>query len=176
MKIVRIGAGAGYSGDRIEPALELAEHGALDYLVFECLAERTIALAQQERQRNPEAGYDLLLGDRMRAVLPICRARGVRVITNMGAANPREAARVTATIAQELGLHGLRIAAVTGIAKGSVTVDGMDMARAGEADRGRIVGPIFQQWFWNTPIPGRPRAILIAAKCQVLPGRLHQIA
>jgi hypothetical protein len=114
MKIVRIGAGAGYSGDRIEPAVELAEHGALDYLVFECLAERTIALAQQERQRNSEAGYDPLLGDRMRAVLPICRARGVRVITNMGAANPREAARVTANIARELGLHGLRIAAVTG--------------------------------------------------------------
>ncbi|MGN3967119.1 acyclic terpene utilization AtuA family protein, partial [Burkholderia gladioli] len=36
---VRLGAGAGYSGDRIEPAVELAEHGALDYLVFECLAE-----------------------------------------------------------------------------------------------------------------------------------------
>ncbi|MDC6130689.1 acyclic terpene utilization AtuA family protein, partial [Burkholderia gladioli] len=36
---VRLGAGAGYSGDRIEPAVELAEHGALDYLVFECLAD-----------------------------------------------------------------------------------------------------------------------------------------
>jgi Acyclic terpene utilisation family protein AtuA len=36
MKTVRIGAGAGYSGDRIEPAVELAEKGALDYLVFEC--------------------------------------------------------------------------------------------------------------------------------------------
>ena len=44
---IRIGCGAGYSGDRIEPAVELAERGDLDYLVFECLAERTIALAQQ---------------------------------------------------------------------------------------------------------------------------------
>jgi hypothetical protein len=44
MKTLRIGSGAGYSGDRIEPAVELAEHGDLDYLVFECLAERTIAL------------------------------------------------------------------------------------------------------------------------------------
>lgn len=44
MKIVRIGAGAGYAGDRIEPAVELAMYGSLDYLVFECLAERTIAL------------------------------------------------------------------------------------------------------------------------------------
>ena len=45
MKSLRIGSGAGYSGDRIEPAIELAQQGDLDYLVFECLAERTIALA-----------------------------------------------------------------------------------------------------------------------------------
>lgn len=30
---LRIGAGAGFSGDRIEPAVELAECGELDYLV-----------------------------------------------------------------------------------------------------------------------------------------------
>ena len=114
MRTVRIGAGAGYSGDRIEPALELAEHGALDYLVFECLAERTIALAQQRRLADPAAGYDPLLGERMRAVLPACAARGVRVITNMGAANPIAAAREVARIARDAGLAGLRIAAVTG--------------------------------------------------------------
>ena len=56
MKTIRIGSGAGYSGDRIEPAVELAEKGGLDYLVFECLAERTIALAQQARMKDPERG------------------------------------------------------------------------------------------------------------------------
>ena len=111
---VRIGAGAGYSGDRIEPALELAERGELDYLVFECLAERTIALAQQARQRDPAAGYDPLLEARMRAVLPACRARRTRVVTNMGAANPRAAAERIRDIARELGLHGLKIAAILG--------------------------------------------------------------
>ena len=70
MKTLRIGSGAGYSGDRIEPAVELAEHGDLDYLVFECLAERTIALAQQARLSDPEAGFDPLLSERMRRVLP----------------------------------------------------------------------------------------------------------
>jgi hypothetical protein len=34
MRSIRIGAGAGYSGDRIEPAVELAARGELDYLVF----------------------------------------------------------------------------------------------------------------------------------------------
>jgi Acyclic terpene utilisation family protein AtuA len=114
MRTIRIGAGAGYSGDRIEPAVELAERGALQYLVFECLAERTIALAQQARLKNPDAGYDPLLAARMRAVLPACRANGVRIVTNMGAANPLAAAEATRAIAQAAGLTSLRIAAVTG--------------------------------------------------------------
>jgi hypothetical protein len=113
MRTVRLGAGAGYSGDRIEPAVELAERGELDYLVFECLAERTIALAQQARRLDPEAGFDPLLEARMRAVLPAASRRRVRIVSNMGAANPLGAARRTAAIAAELGL-GLKVAAVTG--------------------------------------------------------------
>lgn len=111
---VRIGAGAGYSGDRIEPAVELAEHGQLDYLVFECLAERTIAIAQQARRQDPSLGYDPLLDARMRAVLPVAAPKGVRIVSNMGAANPRAAARRTARIAQSLGVAGLKVAAVEG--------------------------------------------------------------
>jgi hypothetical protein len=111
---LRIGAGAGYSGDRIDPAVELAEKGGLDFLVFECLAERTIAIAQQERARDPERGYDPLLEARMRAVLPACHAGGVRVLTNAGAANPAAAARAVARVARSLGLRGLHVAAVTG--------------------------------------------------------------
>jgi hypothetical protein len=114
MRTVRIGAGAGFSGDRIEPAVELAERGGLQYLVFECLAERTIALAQLAKGRDPEAGYDPLLAARMRAVLPACRRNGVRIVTNMGAANPLAAARKVAEVARELGLAGLKVAAVLG--------------------------------------------------------------
>ncbi len=113
MKSIRIGARAGYSGDRIEPAVELAQSGALDYLVFECLAERTIALAQQVRLKDPSAGYDPLLAARMRAVLPVC-ANKVKIVTNMGAANPAAAAGATRDIARKLGLKGLKVAAVTG--------------------------------------------------------------
>ncbi|MBV1811890.1 DUF1446 domain-containing protein [Pseudomonas viridiflava] len=118
MKTPRIGSGAGYSGDRIEPAVELAEHGELDYLIFECLAERTIALAQQARLSDPDAGYDPLLSERMRRVLPFvgrtAGSRRLRVITNMGAANPLAAAREVRRIAAELGLSGLKVAALTG--------------------------------------------------------------
>ncbi|MCJ2010949.1 acyclic terpene utilization AtuA family protein [Methylobacterium sp. J-076] len=134
MKTVRLGAGAGYAGDRIEPAVELAERGGIDYLVFECLAERTIALAQQARMRDPAGGYDPLLDARMRAVLAPCRRRGIRIVTNMGAANPVAAAGRTRAIAREMGLFGLRIAAVTGD-------DVLEAVRAGDfvlEDGGRV--------------------------------------
>lgn len=114
MRTIRIGSGAGYSGDRIEPAVELAEKGNIDYLVFECLGERTVALAQQARMRNPEAGYDPLLEERMRAVLPLCAVKGIKIVTNMGAANPEAAARKTAEIARSLGLSKLKVAAIVG--------------------------------------------------------------
>ncbi|WP_172330426.1 acyclic terpene utilization AtuA family protein [Mangrovicoccus sp. HB161399] len=114
MTTLRIGSGAGYSGDRIEPAVELAEKGGISYLVFECLAERTIAIAQQARLADPEAGFDPLLVDRMRAVLPACRKNGIRIVSNMGAANPEAAARAVLGVAEELGLGGLRVAAVSG--------------------------------------------------------------
>jgi Acyclic terpene utilisation family protein AtuA len=114
MRTIRIGSGAGYSGDRVEPAIELAEKGDIDYLVFECLGERTVALAQQARLKNPDAGYDPLLEERMRAVLPLCAAKGIKIVTNMGAANPEAAAKKTAEIARALGLPALKIAAVVG--------------------------------------------------------------
>ncbi len=112
--VIRIGAGAGFAGDRIEPALELVEQGALDFLVFECLAERTIALAQGARRADPAGGYDSLLLDRMQRVLPAAVQRGVRIVTNAGAANPIGAAHAVAALVREMGLGPLRIAAVTG--------------------------------------------------------------
>ena len=114
MRTVRIGSGAGYSGDRIEPAVELAERGDIQYLVFECLGERTVALAQQARMKDPESGYDPLLEERMRAVLPVCASKAIKIVTNMGAANPLAAARKTAEIARSIGLPRLKIAAVVG--------------------------------------------------------------
>jgi hypothetical protein len=125
MKQIRIGAGAGYSGDRIEPALELAEKGEIDYLIFECLAERTIALAQQAKMNDPALGYDPLLEQRMLAVLRTCSEKGIKIVTNMGAANPLAAAAKIKQVAQTLGLTNLKIAAVTGD-------DVLDQLRCGE--------------------------------------------
>lgn len=51
MKSIKIGSGAGYSDDRLEPALDIIRDGDVDYIVFECLAERTIAIAQQRKMK-----------------------------------------------------------------------------------------------------------------------------
>jgi hypothetical protein len=118
---VRIGCGAGYAGDRLEGAVELTSRADLDYLVLECLAERTMALATARRRQDPALGYDAALAPRMEALLPLCRRRAdgpsgrpTRLVSNLGAANPAAAAERTAEIASRLGLHGLLVGAVEG--------------------------------------------------------------
>lgn len=112
-EVVRIGCGAGFSGDRLEPAAVLVEKGNLDYLVLECLAERTIALAQKRKAADPNKGYDPLLEKRMDILLPLLKQRGVKLLTNMGAANPLAAADKIIEIAKRKGLF-VKVAAITG--------------------------------------------------------------
>ncbi len=112
--LVRIGVGSGMADERIEPAVQLLKDQPLDYLVCECLAERTIARESLSRKNNPESGYTPMLEARMRAFLPLCRERGVRIVTNMGAANPLAAARAVQREAAAIGWNDLRCAVVTG--------------------------------------------------------------
>ena len=114
MKTIRIGSGAGYAGDRLEPALELIDKGKIDYISFECLAERTIAIAQMAKLKDSSKGYNDLLSYRMEKVIPLAWEKKVKVITNMGAANPQAAADVCSEIARKNGIRGLKVAAVLG--------------------------------------------------------------
>lgn len=110
---VRIGCGAGFSGDRLPPARDLLARGRLDYLVLECLSERTIAEAQSRRLSDPHVGYDPRLERRMAQMLPLLADRPTRLVSNMGAANPVAAAYVTAGLAGALGVE-LAVTALTG--------------------------------------------------------------
>lgn len=110
---IRIGCGAGFSGDRLDPSIVLAEKGELDYLVLECLAERTIALAQKRKMKDPTKGYDPLLERRIESLLPALLKNKIKLITNMGAANPMAGARKVVEIANKLKLT-VKVAAVTG--------------------------------------------------------------
>ncbi len=111
---LRIGCGAGQAYDRIGPAKDLAESGRLDFLIFECLAERTLAHGHAERMRDPSKGYNSMLENRLTAVLKPARDSGTRIVTNMGSANPRAAGEAAAQVARKLGLKGLRIGVVEG--------------------------------------------------------------
>lgn len=110
---MKIGVGAGFSGDRLEAAELLLNHVNLDYIVFECLAERTIALAQQRKLKNEKVGYDPLLEKRIRRILPLLIEKKVTLITNMGAANPLAGGEKIMDIAKELGIP-CKVAVVTG--------------------------------------------------------------
>lgn len=114
-RVVRVGAGSAWWGDRIEPARLNAEEGALDYLCFETMAEATVSAAQVRARRDPTfPGYDTYLDDRMRAVLPACMRQGTRIVSNQGWINPTGAARRIVELLRELGHGGVKVAAVEG--------------------------------------------------------------
>jgi hypothetical protein len=131
MKRLRIGAGSAWWGDRVGPAAELAERGGLDYLFFETMAEATISAAQVRQRAEPSfAGYDTYFDQRMRAVLPGCARNGTKIVTNQGWINPEGARQRCLELAEELGLHSLRVAAVLG----GIVTDRLD----------RLVGPLLE--------------------------------
>ena len=115
---LHIGCAAGFSGDRIDAAAPvvrtLIDRGGPAFLVYETLAERTLALAQLLRRGNPEGGYEPRLDALLRPVLADCLRHGIRVVGNFGAANPEGAAARIAALARELGLAVPRIAVIQG--------------------------------------------------------------
>ncbi|MEW6256415.1 MAG: acyclic terpene utilization AtuA family protein [Pseudomonadota bacterium] len=115
--VVRIGSGAGFAGDRTDAALPvvaaLARQDGPRFLMFETLAERTLALCQLARHADPAKGYSPALEKLLAPVLGACLASGIRIIGNFGAANPQAAAERIAALAREMG-HAPRIGIVTG--------------------------------------------------------------
>lgn len=115
---VYIGAGAGIAGDRTDAAALVAEALATRdgprFLIFETLAERTLALAQVERRRDPTHGYNPSLEAFVGPVLEICLKDEIRIVGNFGAANPRAAAERIVAMAREAGFPAIRVAVVEG--------------------------------------------------------------
>jgi acyclic terpene utilization AtuA family protein len=116
--IFAIGCAAGFGGDRTDAAAPVVEtliaRGGAGALIFETLAERTLALAQLDRRKNPDGGYAPLLESMARPVLRRCLENGIPIVSNFGAANPRAAARRIRQIAREEGVSQTRIAVVEG--------------------------------------------------------------
>ncbi|KAK7292643.1 hypothetical protein RJT34_15494 [Clitoria ternatea] len=102
---VYIGCGAGFGGDRPLAALKLLQRvPELNYLVLECLAERTLADRYQIMMSGGD-GYDSQISNWMHMLLPLALERGTCIITNMGAMDPVGAQQKTLQIASSLGLN-----------------------------------------------------------------------
>ena len=118
MQTLAVGCGAGFSGDRVDAAAPvvrtLIERGGPAALIFENLAERTLATQQLARRANPHAGYEPLLELELRPVLADCLSHGITIVGNFGAANPEGAAGAILRLAAELGLAPPRVAVVKG--------------------------------------------------------------
>src|SRR3569832_2199094 len=116
--VLRIGCGAGFSGDRWDAAVPVVKTlralGGPAALMFETLAERTLALAQRRRRQDPEAGWEPSLDHFVGPVLRDCVEGGIPIVGNFGAASPLGAARRIAPLAASLGLPPLKIAVVEG--------------------------------------------------------------
>ncbi len=118
MNTLAVGCGAGFSGDRVDAAIPvvrtLIEKGLPSALIFENLAERTLAAQQLLRRANPDLGYEPLLEFEIEPILADCLRHGITIIGNFGAANPEGAAKLIQRIAQRQGLAAPRIAIVKG--------------------------------------------------------------
>lgn len=112
-----VGAGAGYSGDRIDAPIavvrDLKASGERAAIIFETLGERTLALAQLRRRENPALGYEPKLKALLTPVLKDCVESKISIIGNFGAGNPPAAARLIADLAAEQSVR-TRIGVVTG--------------------------------------------------------------
>jgi hypothetical protein len=113
-----VGCGAGFSGDRVDApgpvVATLAARGGPACLMLETLAERTLALAQLRRREDPSAGFEPHLDRLVGPVLGTCLSKGIRIVTNAGAANPAGAGRRVIELARERGLRAPRVAVVLG--------------------------------------------------------------
>lgn len=111
---LRLGAGSGFWGDALDPAVELLEKGELDYLSMDYLAELTMALLQRQKLKDANAGYIPDLPAHMSALMPLAHRSGTRIVCNGGGANPRAGGERIRALARELGLSGLRVGVVEG--------------------------------------------------------------
>lgn len=113
-KKIRIGAGMGYYGDTILPALEIAKRGNVQYICFDDLAELTMAILEKDRKKDPTKGYTKDISQSMNLLLPLCYPKQIKLITNAGGINPEGAVQEVREIARSLGFEGVKIGLVKG--------------------------------------------------------------
>lgn len=113
-KAVRIGGASGYWGDAAMATAQLLNAGDLDFIVYDYLAEITMAILARMRARDANAGYAQdFVSAAMAPNLAEITKQGVRIISNAGGINPDAAAKALRAEITRQGLD-LSVAVVTG--------------------------------------------------------------
>lgn len=111
---IRIGGASGFWGDTASAAPQLVEHGNIDYLVFDYLAEVTMSIMAAQKAKDPSAGYATdFVQITMKSLLPKLKEKGIRVVSNAGGVNPQACREALARVAESLGI-ALKIGVVMG--------------------------------------------------------------
>jgi hypothetical protein len=111
---IKIASGQGFWGDLIDAPYDQVTKGDIDYLVMDYLAEVTMSILQKQKNKNPELGYAKDIPELMKRILPICKEKNIKVITNGGGVNPVSCAESVIKVAENLGISNLKIGVVLG--------------------------------------------------------------
>lgn len=115
---LKIANAQAFWGDRNDAASELlAQVPDLDYLTLDYLAEVSLSILAQQRDRDPQAGYPRDFLDVFSSLIPYWRTGGkCKLITNAGGLNPQVCAAAAACAARLAAENGppLRIGVVRG--------------------------------------------------------------
>lgn len=112
-RTVRIGCGAAFWGDSTAGPQQLVDSGAIDYLVFDYLAEITMSLLARARAKDAALGYATDFPEVIARIAPQLKAGGIKVVSNAGGVNPRACQMVIDNKLKALGIE-LKIAVVLG--------------------------------------------------------------
>lgn len=126
---IRIGGASAFYGDSQLAARQLVDHGDIDYLVFDYLAEVTMAILARSAAKRPELGYAVdFVTVAMADVLGDCARKGIKVIANAGGVNVPGCMAALKTLCQQQGLdlkiagvHGDNLISLEGLPLGSMT-------------------------------------------------------
>ena len=163
-KTVRIGCASGFYGDSQLAARQLVDKGDIDYLVFDYLAEITMAILAKARSRDDTLGYAIdFVTVAMKDVLADCAARGIKVVANAGGVNVPACIEALEQLCAEQNLS-LKIGGVYGdnlVGREDLPFESMTENQTGEALPAKTAS-------MNAYLGARPIADALAAGADVV--------
>lgn len=114
MRKVIIGGGQGFWGDSNDAAIHMVHTAPLDYMACDYLAELTLSIMARQKIKNPAAGFARDFLGLYKACGEEALRKNIGILTNAGGMNIEGCVDGIRQIAEEKGMHGLKIGYVTG--------------------------------------------------------------